>query len=537
MYKQIFSILIILLLISSFSIASDLSLEGQSDWTMYQYNAQHTGYNDKDSITVPLQLLWKKNYFPVSHWVNPITSVGDRIIVTSDYSYSYQIEAPPTVRCINVNSGEIIWESAFTYQEIWFMDQASYYNDNIYVMERGSSVDSTRIAKYDLETGTPLTWFMYPDQRDDQLGNIIYDGKLIFPAGYYNGVFCVDLAVDSFLWWNDLPQIDLWSPTAYDSVVYSWTEDLIAAHHLTKGGYLWWMIPQQYDTARYPTNNSEINSVYDFKEFPLKYSLSEFESQGPPFNWSGQNTAAVIDTTIDMIFSFNHDGFYAVNYETKRRIWKKDFDYSIFIILNTPTVCDGKVYNIFLDTLVAMDGLTGTELWKYPLDTLTAYSTAIANRLIFASTQNKTIALDLETQEKVWEYPAGGYLTIANNKLFIASITGDVYAFGRIPTDINDNISNKLPIGFELYQNYPNPFNPSTEISFSLPQKSNVTIDIINIAGQKVRTLTNQIYSAGNHTVTWNSEDDNGNQLSSGIYLYTLETEQYKSSKKMILLK
>ncbi len=346
----------------------------------------------------------------------------------------------------------------------------------------------------------------------------------------------IDLAVDSFLWWNDLPQIDLWSPTAYDTVVYTWTKDLIGAKHLTKGGYLWWMIPELYDTARYPKNNSQITSNFDLKSNSLKNTLSEELSYSPPFSTSGMNTAAVLDTTNSMIFSFNHEGFYAVNFDTKRRIWKKDFFSMWNVILSTPTICEGNVYNIFLDTLIAMDGLTGEEQWRYPLDTLTAYSTAIANGLIFVSTQNKTIALDLATQEKVWEYPAGGYLTIANNKLFIASITGDVYAFGKVPTDIDD-ISAELPTGFELSQNYPNPFNPTTEISFTIPTKTDLKLTIYNILGEEVRLLTDNLYLAGSHTVTWDGTNNLGKNVTSGIYLYSLETEQYKSSKKMILLK
>lgn len=532
MYKQIFSILINLLLISSFSFASDLSFEGHSDWTMFQYNAQHTGYNDKDSITVPLQLLWKKRFLDQPHWIEPITAVGDRIIVTNDRSYDYSPVIKPSVRCISVLDGTELWKYENSAYSAPFKSQATYYNEHLFVVEAAyDGSDSTRIAEYDIVTGSPVKWFMYPDQTDDQLGVIVYNNKLIFPAGWYNGVFCVDLAVDSFLWWNNLPQIDLWAPSAVDTIVYTWTEDIITALHLTKGGYLWWIIPQYYDTARSLYGNSPIKPEFE------EYSLSESESQGPPFNWSGQNTAAVIDTTIDMIFGYNHDGFYAVNYETKRRLWKKDFFSMWNVILTTPTICDGNVYHLFLDTLIAMDGLTGEEQWRYTLDTLTAYSTAIANGLIFASTQNKTIALDLATHEKVWEYPAGGYLTIANNRLFIASITGDVYVFGRVPTDINDNISNELPTRFELHQNYPNPFNPSTEISFTIPEKTKLKLIIYNILGEEVRLLADKQFTTGSHTVTWDGTDNNGGKVTSGMYFYSLETEQQKSSKKMILLK
>ena len=86
--------------------------------------------------------------------------------------------------------------------------------------------------------------------------------------------------------------------------------------------------------------------------------------------------------------------------------------------------------------------------------------------------------------------------------------------------------------------NYPNPFNPSTIIYFSVTQTSSfVNLDIYNLKGQKVKKLVDEIYSAGNYTVLWDGKDDNGNNVSSGIYLYKLKAEDYTSTKKMILMK
>ncbi len=153
---------------------------------------------------------------------------------------------------------------------------------------------------------------------------------------------------------------------------------------------------------------------------------------------------------------------------------------------------------------------------------------------MFVATRDSTFAFDLRTQAKVWTFPGGGQIAVGNNHLVLGSIAGELYVFGRVATDIEDNYTDNIPEGFELHQNYPNPFNPTTEIQFTIPYKSNVTIDIINIAGQKVRTLTNQIYYAGNHIVTWNGKDDNGNQLSSGIYLYRLITDNITLKKKMV---
>jgi hypothetical protein len=94
-----------------------------------------------------------------------------------------------------------------------------------------------------------------------------------------------------------------------------------------------------------------------------------------------------------------------------------------------------------------------------------------------------------------------------------------------------------VPQEFVLEQNYPNPFNPSTNIKFSLPVESKVTIKIFNLIGQEVAEAVNGNYAVGNHTITID-----GPSLSSGLYFYTLNAtgvdgKEFTSTKKMLLLR
>ena len=88
-----------------------------------------------------------------------------------------------------------------------------------------------------------------------------------------------------------------------------------------------------------------------------------------------------------------------------------------------------------------------------------------------------------------------------------------------------------------LNGNYPNPFNPSTTISFSLENKAQVSLTIYNQRGQKVRDLINETMPAGNHYLTWNGTDNNGDTVSSGIYYYRMKSGKYSSTRKMIMMK
>lgn len=85
---------------------------------------------------------------------------------------------------------------------------------------------------------------------------------------------------------------------------------------------------------------------------------------------------------------------------------------------------------------------------------------------------------------------------------------------------------------FSLSQNYPNPFNPSTKISFTVPQTSNVKLSVFNMLGEKVAELINEIKSAGTYDVNFD-----GSRLTSGMYLYRLEAGGYVSTRKMTLIK
>ncbi len=91
---------------------------------------------------------------------------------------------------------------------------------------------------------------------------------------------------------------------------------------------------------------------------------------------------------------------------------------------------------------------------------------------------------------------------------------------------------NAMPTAYALHQNYPNPFNPSTEISYALTADVHVTLKVYNLLGQEIATLVDESKAAGRHTVSWNAT---GN--ASGVYFYTLQTDGFSATKKMVFMK
>jgi hypothetical protein len=83
----------------------------------------------------------------------------------------------------------------------------------------------------------------------------------------------------------------------------------------------------------------------------------------------------------------------------------------------------------------------------------------------------------------------------------------------------------------------PNPFNPSTTISFSLTRGAQAHLAVYDVSGRLVRTLVSGFRAGGDHSVAWDGTDNSGKEVASGVYLYRLSTRDFKSTRKMVLLK
>lgn len=122
------------------------------------------------------------------------------------------------------------------------------------------------------------------------------------------------------------------------------------------------------------------------------------------------------------------------------------------------------------------------------------------------------------------------------------SFSGGTENYGPISLTIPTGTSNDLPpVIIGLHNNYPNPFNPSTSITFAVKKASHAKLTVLNIKGQKVKTLFNDYISEENTNkaiaTTWNGTDSSNIKVASGIYFYKLEAEKKTTIKKMILMK
>jgi len=96
----------------------------------------------------------------------------------------------------------------------------------------------------------------------------------------------------------------------------------------------------------------------------------------------------------------------------------------------------------------------------------------------------------------------------------------------------NESVISEIPVSFQLKQNFPNPFNPTTVIQYEIPKMTYVKISVYDILGSEVQVLVNEEKAPGQYNVVFDAKN-----LSSGIYFYSIKTNEFNQMKKLILLK
>lgn len=143
---------------------------------------------------------------------------------------------------------------------------------------------------------------------------------------------------------------------------------------------------------------------------------------------------------------------------------------------------------------------------------------------------------DIEMKGAYWNYRyvySDQSLGIHNPKYVVALLQRSISSI----TGIEFENTPDIPKEYVLSQNYPNPFNPTTQIQFSIPEQSNVTLTIYDITGREVMQLVNESLSTGTYTATWDGRNVNGQLVGSGVYIYRIQAGSFVQTKRMVFIK
>ena len=117
----------------------------------------------------------------------------------------------------------------------------------------------------------------------------------------------------------------------------------------------------------------------------------------------------------------------------------------------------------------------------------------------------------------------------------VASDAFEVFVLSYVAVAVDNE--NSIPLAFSLDQNYPNPFNPLTQIGFSLAQAGQVSLEIYDLRGNRVRTILARHFAAGRYNVIWDGTDRNGQRVANGVYFYRLTAPEFTAVRKMLFMK
>ncbi len=242
------------------------------------------------------------------------------------------------------------------------------------------------------------------------------------------------------------------------------------------------------------------------------------------------------------MYTFHNDSLASRNKADGSIIWSTFIDdldlvrgYTNHIAVDNSHVCLAIGGNS--DTVAELrtfDKTDGSLLWHYDFPVWMLTEPLIANDVVYVI-NDELWAFDVNTGDSLFCSQESGTLrltqpALTNHRLFVATHDKIFAMDHRIVNAIQDN--EPVVMDYRLYSNYPNPFNPETTISFQIPQKSHVELQVYDVTGRLVRTLIDGEMRTGVHQVQFNGEG-----LASGIYFYRLTANDYKAYGKMLFVK
>ncbi len=266
-------------------------------------------------------------------------------------------------------------------------------------------------------------------------------------------------------------------------------------------------------------------------------------------------SSPAIDADNKVYFGSNDALFYCLNGNNGDEIWSA---FTGDKITSSPAIgansCvyvgshDGRLYCFGPDAPVIVISPNGEEVFNAGSNQNIYWSTTgsvdhVEIYLSLDSGANYSLISDNEIDDGIYSWEIPNTLSSNCRIKIIAFDTGGNYTEDESDEDFSisstSNDNEIVPILVNsLSKNYPNPFNPTTTISYSLKYNSNVSIDVYNIKGQRIKTLINEYKVSGSYSISWSGNDDSGKSVSSGLYFYKMQVnDKPVSIRKCLLLK
>ena len=496
LFKKFFVIIIFL------ALYNDLSAQDHV-WPMLRYDAQNSGQSPYNGPTEQPKII-KKITFGYGG------SIVSRVMVPPAISKDGDIY----VSCLNDtlyaldNNLNIKWKKhIITTTTGWGISCPSIGPDgSIYIFDYGDN----HLLALDFSTGNiiwetqDLAWYY---RGIPIIGN---DGKIFLESSVLN----VISTSGTIAWFKSLSNLSNAVTLSPDnSVVYAIPQPSIAAFNKNDGTDLWYCNFNGYPACPdYIATDTE-GTIYGASTD----SLFAISPQGSVI-WrslidSNANPGWIaIDNTKGRLYVVGSNGnLYAFN-KNGQKFWTIGCGHNV--VDGAPIL--GKDGTIYLKCVTA----SGPYLRAYQPDN---------------GMQLWEISGTLEEGGDGWG-PESQPVIGSDGNIYIGHSRG-LYVIGTNDVNVEHSSITHNPVTFRLFQNYPNPFNPETTIQYSIPKKSDVTLEIFNLKGQKIKTLVSKTQQAGSYSIVWDSRTEQGTICPSGLYLYKITAGEFIDVKKIMLVK
>jgi hypothetical protein len=351
------------------------------EWTTYQGNASHTGYNPVLMDMRVFQELWTKTVSTAA--LNPVTAGDGKVFVTTNAYFGIQ-----QAKSLDARTGTELWSRDFG--AIHSVDPPAYADGTVY-LQTGGQGDSYLYA-LDATSGSVRTRIAYGNQWSRYFAPVIVGSSVFVAGGYYGGMYAFNSADLSQRWFATLNQYDQFTPAVKDGFVYAYT-----------GSY-----------------NPKL-TVADAATGTVAYEIAD-----PGFVWDGwsMNTAPALGGASNVLAT---NGGRLLSFS----LGSRSIGYALAgNFRGQPTVANGVVYVVNGAQVEARRESDGSLQWSWVPPAGQPAGPMIATKnLLFVSTAANTYAVDLASHAPVWSYAAGGSLTLsAQGILLIAQSSGKLSA-------------------------------------------------------------------------------------------------------------
>ncbi|NQT27181.1 PQQ-binding-like beta-propeller repeat protein [candidate division KSB1 bacterium] len=400
----------------------------------------------------------------------------------------------------------------------------------------GVGGDPITIYGYDLDQDSVLWSFEIPGSGGALSCQPAVNDSLVLCGGQGgDGLYALDRWTGAVRWMRPFGSLHVKHPILEGEYVYICDDSLYCLDQ-KDGSTVWSSRNSGFSSQKTPAVDGR-NTYWVIDDSVLCLDKRDGESKWRVSNPGHDNSIAIDD---DYIYVLREDSLMARRIGDGSRRWSAYIENNGLISWsgNNLAVSDSVVCLSIIGNneqpgeLLTFNRLSGDLLWQHVFDTLRVDRPFIVNGNVYTINRSDLYGFDAwsGTQTYYYESHFTSDVAVANHAIYLSDWQGiRVLANENPQSGVSPSIQTH---GFKLYSNYPNPFNPVTQIHFDVGRQSHVRLTVYNSLGQEVTRLVDTIQDAGSHSAILD-----GRALSSGVYIYQIEMDGFRSTKKMVLLR